>query len=464
MKALTAVEVGKLVSEPRDREVSIAVGGKCPGLKIRIKPASDGEPGTAAWTLRYRVDGGQRRYTFGKYPGMSLAAARKKGLAIVASVEDDADPSAERKETRATTRLLEDLVSGYLKTAEKLLRAGTLRVYRPAILKFTEWCRSQHVRIPAELSRARLSAFRDYLATEPKSKGTGKRSGHTVNSELRAVSTMLNKLRRDGSLPNINRDMLRDCLSREPTITDPPPPLRQAKLRKLLCAATRHDAATFKVTRWTVGEGRPERWRHQPIAAFVAVTLLSGMRRGEALELTWDRVDLNDGVIELRARSTKTKRGRVIDLNVSPALRRLLTTLQLRAEKSAMRVFPGLSATVVTDARARLRSEYGAPLFAWSKTVGDMPTLRSTCASYLNSAPSVFGAAAHSRSAAQLGHTVETAERHYVSTLRVPRNARTLEAAMGIEAELDHVIERVTSSARAGDESRHQRGKTRKTI
>jgi integrase len=40
----------------------------------------------------------------------------------------------------------------------------------------------------------------------------------------------------------------------------------------------------------------------------------TGMRRGELLKLTWDRVDLKAGVVRLRPEDTKTQEGRRIPL------------------------------------------------------------------------------------------------------------------------------------------------------
>lgn len=59
--------------------------------------------------------------------------------------------------------------------------------------------------------------------------------------------------------------------------------------------------------------------------------------------------------------------------------------------------------------------------------------LRSTCSTYLTNAPSIAGAAAVFVSAKRCGHSVMVAKKHYAGLVSVSREARTLEAAMGIE-------------------------------
>lgn len=56
-----------------------------------------------------------------------------------------------------------------------------------------------------------------------------------------------------------------------------------------------------------------------------------GLRQGEVLKLTWDRVDLNGGFIKLRGQDTKTKDGREVPLApaVLEALRKLNKVRQL---------------------------------------------------------------------------------------------------------------------------------------
>lgn len=90
----------------------------------------------------------------------------------------------------------------------------------------------------------------------------------------------------------------------------------------------------------------------------------------------------------------------------------------------------------------RLRASYGAPSsFEWQ-------ALRRTCGTFLTNAPGIFGAASAYRSARQLGHSVAVAERHYLGLERgIPREARTLEQAMQIEAEVQQILDAVKARA-----------------
>jgi integrase len=184
--------------------------------------------------------------------------------------------------------------------------------------------------------------------------------------------------------------------------------------------------------------------RYTPIAPFVAAVLLTGMRFGEAIDLEWRHVDLEAldnegrtvGEIYVTAAS-KTHRARTIGLEVSPALRKLLAALHLKAEDKKGSVFR-LTRDAANTALRRLSGEYGAPAGAgWQ-------ALRRSAGTYLTNAPGIFGAASAYRSAKQLGHSVAVAERHYLGLVRgIPRDARTLEGAMQIEAEVQRVIDSV---------------------
>jgi ribosomal protein L27 len=112
------------------------------------------------------------------------------------------------------------------------------------------------------------------------------------------------------------------------------------------------------------------------------------------------------GEIHLTGAGTKTHKARTVGLEVSPALRAMLAALHLRSGGKGS-VF-GLSKGAVDAAAKRLRGEYGAPdTFTWQ-------ALCRTCGTYLTNAPGILGAASAYRSAKQLGHSVQVAERHYL--------------------------------------------------
>ena len=150
------------------------------------------------------------------------------------------------------------------------------------------------------------------------------------------------------------------------------------------------------------------------------------------------------GEIRLKAALTKTKQARTIGLEVSPALRAMLSALKLAAAADEPFVFGGAtpySVDLVESARARLLLEYGAPKCDWQ-------SLRSTAATFLTNAPGIFGAATVYLSARQLGHSVAVAERHYLGVHRgIARDARTLENAMQVEPQV-HALTKAGSVTR----------------
>jgi integrase len=300
------------------------------------------------------------------------------------------------------------------------------------------------------LDRRKLMLFREQIVNQPKhhsAVGGGRgakrtngdpRSAYSVNRELSAVGTCLRYLIDCDLFAKLSHDDVRRCCKPLKVSTDRKEFLRPAKMRKLLAAALRHDGATFKATRAEHGgeapAGSTPKWT--AISPFVAFVGLSGCRFGEAIDLTWDRVDLSAldasgkavGEIYIDS-SSKTAKARTIGLEVSPALRKLLAAQRLKTGGKGS-VF-GLTRGEANAAMKRLKTQYGAPAAAgWQ-------IMRVTVATHLCNAPGIYGSASPFMESRQLGHSVITAEKFYVGLLRgIPIEAKTLEAAMQIEAEV----------------------------
>lgn len=352
-----------------------------------------------------------------------------------------------RRETGTT---LADAVERYF-AAHKHLRPNTLSGYRAATDRLLVWAKKTKLESADEITRAVLLELRAALIKQPKRVVVegGKRGEHenasetrspaAVNRDLRSLRAVLGYLSELDLLPLADGD-LRRALKRLALTHEHIEYLRPNELHLLLEAALLHDADTYVETREEhAGPGRQRIGttpKYDPIAPFVAFVLLTGCRFDEAIKLNWSQVDLDAldhegrpvGEIRLAGADTKAKKARTIDLGVSPALRTLLAVMRPKDAKG--NVF-GLSRATAVAAAKRLRSEYGAPAsFTWQ-------ALRRTCGTYLTNAPGIFGAASAYRSAKQLGHSVQVAEKHYLGLVRgIPPTATTLEAAMQVETEL----------------------------
>lgn len=344
---------------------------------------------------------------------------------------------------RATGTSLQTALDRYFEDHPQL-REGTQGLYHMATRKLSSWATLQGVKSADDITGARLVAFRSWLIKQPKrAVQVGARPGakvateelrkpNSVNIELRAIGTVLNYLRRLGLTPRLSLENIVDGLKKLPTTKEESDFLRTAEIRALLEAASAHDQATFRETRTEHAGEAPigSTLRYSPISPLITVTLLSGMRFGEVASLDWSEVDLAEGEIRLTSR-TKTKRARTIDLSMSPALGAIMRKLHKGEAKG--RVW-SLTLEQVRAAAKRL-ARFGAPE-GWS-----FQALRRTCGTYLTNAPGIFGASSAYRSARQLGHSVAVAERHYLGVVKVPKDATTLEAAMGIGDLFLHICE-----------------------
>lgn len=354
---------------------------------------------------------------------------------------------------RATGTSLADALEKYY-AAHKILNPGTVSIYRRATQRLIKWAAGPgKIKTADDLTRPKLMEFRTHIVNAPKlvaqageKPGTyaptdEQRGANTINQDLRSTRTVLGYVRDLDLLPRLTHDDLRIALKRVGVDHDEIDFLKGAEIKGLLNAATKHDAQKFKLTAAEHDRLKPigTTARFDPIAPFTLFVLLSGTRIGEALGLQWEDVDLdavdmagNKSVeIKLGPAATKTRRGRTIYLDVSPALQALLAKMKPKvAAGSIFRRTPGMAKRGLE----RLRVNGAPDSVTWH-------VLRATCGTYLTNAPGIYGAASAYRSAKQLGHSITVAEKHYLGLVRgIPATAKTLEAAMGVEKLAQQII------------------------
>ena len=423
-----------------------------PGV-VLLAPRGARKSWRACWT-----DPDSGKETYEKLPTTVTTMEQRRAWAIDKAKElNKRKVELEAGAVRASGRTLKAALDEYIE-GNANLRPRTIYIAKVANRKLLDFAAKHNVVSCDEVNRPFILRFRTALINEPKKRAKAggkrgefttdevvKRSAAAVNQDIVAAKAVLNWLCELDTFARLNPDDLRRALKTLDVDEEHIEFHQSPEIKKLIEAALDHDAETFTLTRdEAAGEGEPGTTPKYPaIAPFVAFVLLTGFRKSEAFNVDWSVIDLDAadnhgkkvGHLKIEGTATKTRKKRTVGLEVSPALRALLIAMHKAAGKpKAGRVF---SVTEQSGQAAidRLKGTHNAPAtFTWQ-------TLRSTCGTYLVNAPGIFEAASVYRSAKQLGHSVAIAEKRYVGLVRgISSRAKTLEAAMGIEALMKKVI------------------------
>ncbi|HYN14444.1 MAG TPA: site-specific integrase [Terriglobales bacterium] len=273
----------------------VTFDAEIPGFGVRITAN-----GVISFVLDYHIHGRQRRYTFGRYPEITVWQARDKALKLRAAVRDGHDPLQERAEERAEG-LVSDLAKDYLDRHARIHK-------RPSSLRNDEGMLTRII-LP-KLGRLRVTAVgqRDIASLH----GSLKETPYRANRVLSLLSKMFSlavewKWRPDNPCRGVQRfheDRREGWLSIE----------QFQKLEQALDAYLSQDAADA-----------------------IRLLMYTGSRAGEVLSAAWDELDLDRGIWTKPSHHTKQKRIEHVPLSA-----RALAVLKRRAKrKNGPYVFPG---------------------------------------------------------------------------------------------------------------------------
>jgi integrase len=267
------------------------------GLELRVSA-----DGGKSWSIRYRpkgADAERKRETYGTYPAVDLAAARRRAKDIAAAAARGVDLPAqevrEREEKRraearpqTVAALLDEYVVSYCRANQ---RKWTL----------TERMFDAHVK-PAignialiELRRADVVELLDDL-----------QNGKGLRAQVNRVRSQI--------LAALNWAVEREYLDLNPAAA--------VKKRKIETSRDRvlHDDELRSI--WCAADALPD-----PSRSLVKALVLTGQRRDEVRLMDWSEVDLTRAVWTLPAARNKGKRDHQIPL--APAMLALLQGLRL---------------------------------------------------------------------------------------------------------------------------------------
>lgn len=276
--------------------------------------------GSKAFVLDYRAAGRQRRVTIGSYPDWALEAARKAAKAMKREVDAGHDPMGTRHSERAAP-LMQDLWGRYqLEHLPKM--AARSQADQRAIWEKIILPRLGKTKVAA-IDYADIDGLHRDITTIRK---TPVRANRVVEILRKAFNLAIHwKWRTDNPAKGIakNPEQERDRY------------LNKSEIAALVSALNTH--------------------REPNSVNAIKLLMLTGARRGEVLNATWEMFDLENGIWTKPSAHTKQRRIHRVPLN-GPALQ-LLNDIKDQALRSASArglplnrfVFPGVDGKPLSD-------------------------------------------------------------------------------------------------------------------
>lgn len=293
--------VAKTAPTPTNKGHVIHYDDEIKGFGLRVT-----RNGVKAFILNYSINGHERRYTIGKYPDWTVAAARDRAKELKRDVDRGIDPQAKKNDEREAPTvkdLYEEYKTGHLSKLESNNQKDVQAMWRDYILP--------------QLGNKRLKDL----------------TGKDTDGLHRHISA--------GAPVRANRVLanFRSALNLA---------VRWGMMEKNPAHGFRRNPEQPKNTYLTPEQVKTvfeclQRMPNKKAANIIRLLVFTGARRGEAFNAEWHNFDLDKGLWTKPASKTKQKRVHSVPLSVEATA--LLRLIKEKAEKQAQdsgQPMPGL--------------------------------------------------------------------------------------------------------------------------
>lgn len=281
------------------------------GFGLRITPQ-----GVRAFILEKRIHGRLRRMTLGRYGELTCEQARRQARIFLGKIALGDDPVAERHKARVKATTLAQAFDEFLK-ARKTLKPKTRYDYQRVMKTvFKDW---QAKSITAITKRMVQERHRQLGET---------RGEYHANGSFRVLRTVLNFAQAQYDDGNGHSLLLENPVR---VLTQTRAWYHQERRRTIVKA---HDLpAWYRAVQSLKAADEPD--TSHAIADWLVLTLFTGLRRNEGLQLRWSHIDFNERTLLI----PDPKNREPLTLPLSDFL---MTLLQARSHLAVSDyVFPG---------------------------------------------------------------------------------------------------------------------------
>lgn len=301
---------------PKDKDQIFYRDGELKGFALRVTSS-----GAKSFVVETLIGNKVRRMTLGKYGKLTAEQARIEAKKLLGKIATGIDPIAERKEKKVKSITLKEAFDAYL-IARKELKPTTLVDYHRLMKQvFSDWQNKPLLDITKDMIAKRHRVF-------------GERSKARSNSAMRLLRAIF----------NFAAGEYEDSQGRSLV---PENPVKRLSHTRAWYRVDRKQTVikTHELPDWykAVLEVKDERstGKSSILRDYFLLLLFTGLRRQEAIELTWDRVDLKAKTITI----TDTKNRHTHVLPLSDFLLKMFENRKAESNPDIPFVFPGSGKT-----------------------------------------------------------------------------------------------------------------------